>query len=297
MSVLARIAAVCIAMLFAHSSYAQTSGTADAGTYPERPVRIIVPFAAGGLVDVMARLMAEGLSKELGQSFYIDNHGGASGNIGAAMAQRADPDGHSILITSSSFLVNPGFQKVPYDPYGFEAVTILSASPSILVVNPEFPAKSAKELIALIRKQPGKYNFASTGTGSTPHLLAEMLKVELKLDMVHVPFKGGGPALQATAGGHTPIAFAALPPAIPLIKAGRLQPIAIIAPERIKALPDVPTLKESGETALDAQTVLLVMVPKGTSKEIVEKLNKAFIKVSADPQVEQRFEFGRLYAA
>jgi len=296
MSVYVRFAAACFAMIFAHGAHAQ-SNSSGAGDYPSQPVKIIVPFSPGGLVDVMARLMADGLSKELGQTFYVDNHGGASGNIGAAAAQRSAPDGHTIMITSSSFLVNPGFQKVPYDPYGFEPITILSASPSILVVNPDFPAKDVKGLIALIKKAPGKYNFASTGTGSTPHLLGEMFKTELKLDMVHVPFKGGGPALQATAGGHTPIAFAALPPAIPLIKTGRLHPIAIIAPERIKALPDVPTLKESGETDLDARTVLLVMAPKGTSKAIVDKLNSAFIKVSAQPAIEERFEaagFSRL---
>ena len=280
-----RLAAVLVALLCADPSHAQ----GDA--YPSRQVKVLLPFPPGGLVDVMGRLLAQKLSDSLGQTFYVENHGGGGGNIGAAMAQAAAPDGHTMMITSSSFLINPGLQKVPYDPHGgFTAITIPSASPSILVVNPAEGAKSVKELIEAIRRAPGKYSYASAGVGSTPHLQGEMFRLAEKLDMVHVPFGGGGPALQSAVAGHTPIAFTALPPAIPLVKAGQLRPLAVIGPRRISALPDIPTMAEAGSAGQDTETILLALAPAGTPKDIVNKLNREIVKIVAVPEVQQKFE-------
>jgi tripartite-type tricarboxylate transporter receptor subunit TctC len=195
------------------------------------------------------------------------------------------------MITSSSFLINPGLQKVPYDPVGgFTAITIPSASASVLVVNPAESAKTVKELIDAIRKAPGKHSYASAGVGSTPHLQGEMFRLAEKLDMVHVPFGGGGPALQSAVAGHTPIAFTALPPAIPLIKAGQLRALAVIGPKRVSALPDVPTMIEAGVPGQDTETVLLALAPAGTPKDIVSKLHREMVKIIAMPEVQQKFE-------
>jgi tripartite-type tricarboxylate transporter receptor subunit TctC len=284
---LAGLVAAVVALTLAHSVAAQSS------KYPDRPVKVILPFPPGGVVDVMGRLLAHKLSENLGQNFYIENQGGGGGNTGAFAAQRAAPDGYTILITSSSFLVNPGFQKVPYDPLSFEAITIPSASPSVLVVHPSTPAKTVKELAELIRKQPGKYGYASPGTGSPLHLQGEIFKAALDLDMTHVPFAGGGPALQSAVAGHTPIAIAALPPAIPLVQAGSLRALAIFGPKRTAGLPDVPTIGEAGlagSAGLDAETLLLVLAPKGTPKQIVDLLHGQLVKIIALPEVEERFQ-------
>jgi tripartite-type tricarboxylate transporter receptor subunit TctC len=259
-------------------------------SYPTRPVRLVVPFQPGGVVDIMGRLIAQRLSDNLGHNFYVDNRGGGGGNTGAAAAQAAPPDGYTILFTSSTFLVNPGFQKVPYEPVkGFAAITIASASPSILAVNPTVPAKTVSELVASIRQSPDKYSFASTGFGSTPHLQGEMFKLAYKLDLVHVPFGGGGPALQSTVSGHTPLTFAALPPAIPMVKDGLLRALAVVGPERVGALPDVPTMAEVGLPGFDAETILLALAPAGTPRPIVDLLYNEIGKVLREPEILQKF--------
>jgi tripartite-type tricarboxylate transporter receptor subunit TctC len=289
MTSVARLAAILIALSCAGLCHAQ--GVQGDAAYPSRQVKVLLPFPPGGLVDVMGRLLAQKLSEGLGQTFYIENHGGGGGNIGAAMAQAAAPDGHTIMITSSSFLINPGLQKVPYDPVGgFTAITIPSASASVLVVNPAEPSKTVKELVDAIKKAPGKHSYASAGVGSTPHLQGEMFRLANGLDMVHVPFGGGGPALQSAVAGHTPIAFTALPPAVPLIKAGQLRALAVIGPKRVSALPDVPTMAEAGLPGQDTETVLLALAPAGTRKDIVDKLHREIVKIIAIPEVQQRFE-------
>jgi tripartite-type tricarboxylate transporter receptor subunit TctC len=207
------------------------------------------------------------------------------------MVQAAPPDGYTLLITSSSFLINPGLQKVPYDPVGgFTPITIPSASPSVLVVNPAELAKTVKELIETIKKEPGKHSYASAGVGSTPHLQGEMFRLAFGLDMVHVPFGGGGPALQSAVAGHTPIAFAALPPAIPLIKSGHLRALAVIGPKGVSALPGVPTMTEAGLPGQETETVLLVLAPGGTPKQIVNRLHRELVDIIAMPDVQQKFE-------
>jgi tripartite-type tricarboxylate transporter receptor subunit TctC len=253
-----------VAILAANAAYA------DPAAYPVRPVRLVVPFAPGGVVDVMGRLLAQKLGEQLGQNFVIENRGGGGGNTGAALAQAATPDGYTILFTSSTFLVNPALQKVPYDPIaGFVPITITSASPNILVINPGQPAKTVAELVAAIRQSPEKYSFGSTGFGSPAHLHGEMFRLAYKLDLQHVPFGGGGPALQSTAAGHTPLTFASLPPAVPMVQSGLLRALAVVGPERVKSLPDVPTLAEAGVPGFYLKTNLFALAPAGTPRPVV----------------------------
>lgn len=280
-------ATVVVALLAAGVVSAQ-SQSAD---YPNRPVKIVLPFPPGGVADVVGRLVAQKLSEGLGQNFFIENRGGASGNIGAAMVQDAAPDGYTLMITSSSFLINPGLQKVPYNPTGgFAPISVLSASPSILAVHSGQSSKSMKDLIEVVKKEPGKHSYASAGVGSTPHLQGEMFKQAFGLDMVHVPFAGGAPALQSAVGGHTPIVIAALPPAIPLVKSGELRALAIVGPKRTSALPDVPTMTEAGLPGQETETILLALAPAGTPKEIVDRLSREIGKVVAMPDVVQKLD-------
>lgn len=286
-----RAAIVMTAMLSAGAADAQSQGGTPNGAYPNRPVKILLPFPPGGVADVVGRLLAQKLSENTGQNFFVENRGGAAGNIGAAMVQATPPDGYTILLTSSSFLINPGLQKVPYDPVGgFAPITIISASPSILAVHPDQPVKSVKDLIDLVKKEPGKHSYASAGVGSTPHLQGEMFKQAYGLDMVHVPFAGGGPALQSAVGGHTPIVFAALPPAIPLVKGGSLRPLAIVGPKRTSELPDVPTMTEAGLPGQEAETILLALAPAGTPKPIVDMLQREIVKAVNNPDVVKKLD-------
>jgi tripartite-type tricarboxylate transporter receptor subunit TctC len=258
--------------------------------YPDKPVKVIVPFAAGGPTDVMARLIAQKLSESLKQQFYVENRAGAGGNIGMAEAGRAAPDGYTILVASSSFVVNPSlYAKNPYNVFkDFAPVTLAAASPNILVVNSSFPAKSVKELIDILKKEPGKYTIANPGIGTTPQLAAELFKLSLKLDATSVPFNGAGPAIQSAVAGHTPIAFTALPPTSPQVKAGTLRGLAVTSAKRSPALPDVPTLKEAGIADQESETMQGVLAPAGTPKEIVALLNKEIAKAMALPDVKAK---------
>lgn len=271
--------------------HAQDRTAAPGGDYPNRQVRILLPFPPGGVTDVVGRLLAQKMSESTGQNVYVENRAGAAGNIGAAMVQGLEPDGYTFLLTSSSFLINPGLQKVPYDPIGgFEPITIISASPSILAIHPKQSAKSVKELIELVKKDPGKHSYASAGVGSTPHLQGEMFKQAYGLDMVHVPFAGGGPALQSAVAGHTPIVFAALPPAIPLVKSGDIRALAIVGPKRVSALPEVPTMTEAGLPGQEAETILLALAPAGTPKPVVDKLQQEIVKAVQSPDVVKKLD-------
>jgi tripartite-type tricarboxylate transporter receptor subunit TctC len=265
---------------------------AMADSYPVRPVRVIVPFPPGGVVDVMARLLAQKLSEALGQNFYIDNIGGAGGNIGTRTAALAEKDGYTLLVTSSSFVVNPSLHaKVPYDPVkDFIPITIAAASPNVLVVNPSEPATNVAELVEDIRKAPGKYSFASAGVGTTPHLSGELFRLSAGLDLVHVPFQGAGPALESTAGGHTLIAFSSLPAAVPLVKSGSLRALATTSVKRLDALPDVPTMAEQGFSGQEAETLIFVLAPAGTPQETVSELESGLRKILATLEIESRFD-------
>jgi tripartite-type tricarboxylate transporter receptor subunit TctC len=264
----------------------------NAGNYPEKPVRIIVPFAPAGPTDVVARLIAQKLSERLGKQFYIDNVVGAGGNNGMGQAARAPADGYTILFVSSSYVVNPSlYPKIPYDPFkDFQPITVAGDAPNALLVNPAVPAKTVAELIDYIRKNPGKVSYGSAGTGTTPHLSGELFRLTLKLDIVHVPFSGAGPAIQALAGDHTPMAFTSLPPAIPLITEGKIRPLAVSAAKRAAALPNVPTLGEAGLPDQEADTMQAVLVPAGTPRPIVDLLYREIKAIVALPDIKERFE-------
>lgn len=264
--------------------------SASAAGYPDHPVKVIVPFAAGGPTDVMARLIAQKLSEDLKQQFYVENRPGAGGNIGMGEAARAKPDGYTILVASSSYVVNPSlYAKIPYDPFkDFEPITLAAASPNILVVKADFPAKSVKELIELLKKEPNKYTIANPGIGTTPQLAAELFKLQLKVDAISVPFGGAGPAVQSVVAGHTPIGLTALPPTSPQVKAGTLRGLAVTSAKRSPALPDVPTLAEAGVQEQESETMQGFFAPAKTPKEIVDLLNKEIVKIMAMPDVKEK---------
>jgi tripartite-type tricarboxylate transporter receptor subunit TctC len=288
MYLIVRILACSAAVLLTSVGHAQT----PAAGYPDHPVRIIVPFAPAGPTDVVARLVAQKLTESLGKQFFVENHAGAGGNLGMGTAARAASDGYTILFVSSSYVVNPSlYAKVPYDPYkDFAPVTVVGDAPNILAVHPSLPASTVKELVGLIRSNPGKYNFASAGTGTTPHLSGELFKLSLGLDLIHVPFNGAGPAMQSAIAGHTPIAFSSLPPAIPLIKGGQLRALAVSAKTRASVLPDVPTMEEAGLVGQDADTFQAMLVPAGTPKEIVDLLHREVVKSLKMPDLRQRLD-------
>src|SRR6202167_6198159 len=224
------------------------AGPTSAGAYPDHPVKIIAPFTAGGPSDLVARLLADKLSQALGQSFYVEDHPGAGGNIGMMQVARSAPDGYTILMASSSYVVNPRlYAHNPYDPFkNFEPITLAVAAPNILIAHPSVPAKTVKELIALLQANPGKYAIANAGLGTTPELAAELFKLDFKLDQPSVPYGGGAPAIQAVIANQTPVGFANLTPPAPHILAGTLHGVAVTALKRSDALPDVPTMIEAG---------------------------------------------------
>ena len=252
-----------------------------AQAYPARSVRVIVPFAPGGATDIIARLILQELSKLLGQQFYVENLPGASGNIGTGQAARAVPDGYTVLFAFSSHVTNPSmFDKLPYDPVrDFAPVTLAVTSPAVLTINPSVPAKTMEDLIALIKASPGKYSFASGGTGTQPHLAGEQLRLSLGLDLVHVPHNGGGPALVSVLGGHVPMSFTTLSPAVPHIKDGTLRALAVTSRTRSQTVPDVPTMTEAGYPDIEGDTWVGVLVPIGTDPQIITLLNREIVKI------------------
>jgi tripartite-type tricarboxylate transporter receptor subunit TctC len=276
------------ALVIAAAGHAQDH--AQDASYPNRPVRIIVPFAAGGPPDVISRIVGQKLSERWGQQVYVENHPGAGGNTGTATAARAAPDGYTLYMMSTGFMVNPSlYAKVPYDPIkDFVPVTIAAASPNILFVNPVVPARSVGELIALIKSSPGKYSYAQPSTGSTPHLSGELFKLQYGLDLVTVPFNGASLAVNSTIAGHTPIAFTALPPAIANIKEGNLRGLAVTAAKRSPALPDVPTMAEAGIPDQEAETINGLLAPAGTPDEIVARINRDTVAALSLPDVKER---------
>jgi len=278
------LALVCAAPVCAGSPAAQT--------YPSRPVRMIVPFAAGGPTDVIARIVSQKLSETWGQQIYAENVPGGGGNTGAAMAARAPADGYTILVVSTGFIVNPSmYAKVPYDPVkDFAPVTLVASSPNVLSVYPPLPAKSVRELIELVKANPGTYSFAQPGTGSTPHLAGELFKLKFGLDLVTVPFNGAALAINSTMGGHTPVAFTALPPAMANIKDGKLRGLAVLSLKRAAVLPEVPTMAEAGVTDQESDTLTGVVVPAGTPREIVDRWQSEIARVVALPEVKQRLQ-------
>jgi tripartite-type tricarboxylate transporter receptor subunit TctC len=282
-----RIIAGVAVLLLAGLGLAQAQGT-----YPNRNVRVIVPFGAGGPTDVIARVVAQKLAESLGQQFYVENLPGAGGNTGTATAAKAPGDGYTLLVVSTGFMVNPSlYAKVPYDPVkDFAPLTLVAESPNVLFVHPSVPARSVKELIDLVKANPGKYSYAQPSTGSTPHLSGELFKLTYDLDLVMVPFTSAALAVSSTLAGHTPVAFTALPPAIANIKEGKLRGLAVLSEKRVTALPDVPTFAEAGVRDQEAYTLTGIVVPAGTPKEIVDRLNREIVKIGALPDVKARLD-------
>jgi tripartite-type tricarboxylate transporter receptor subunit TctC len=264
--------------------------SADAQQYPARPLRIVVPFAAGGASDVVARLLAQKLTESLGQPVIVDNRPGAGANIGIGIVAKAPPDGYTLLVSSSAFTVNPTlYSKIPYDPYkDFQPLTCVGSSPNILAVHPAFAAKSVKELIELVRSQPGKHNYSSPGAGTTPHLSGEMLRIAFKLDLRHIPYGGAGPQVQSLISGQVPIGFASVPSFAPQVKAGQLRGLAVTADKRVAALPEVPAMGELGIAGMSGDTFQGVLVPAGTPKQITGRLYADIKKALAAAEVRER---------
>lgn len=258
--------------------------------YPNRFVRVIVASAAGGPPDTIMRIVAQKLSESLGQQFVIENIPAGAGNVGAASAARAPADGYTILAPTSSIVINPGFYaKLGFDPVrDFESVTLVAVSPHVLVVHPSFPANTVRELISLVKENPGKYTYASPGTGTTGELAAELFKLRIGLDLLRVPFNGGAPAMTSTLGGHTPIAFVALPSAATYMLDGKVRGLAVTSGQRIVEFPGLPTLAEAGVPEQESSFWQCILVPLGTPRDIVDFLHREIARIVGLPDVKRR---------
>jgi tripartite-type tricarboxylate transporter receptor subunit TctC len=272
------------ALLVAGASFAQTSA------YPDRPVKMIAPFAPGGPVDAVARVLAPKLSEGFGQQFYVENHPGGSGNIGTALAAKAAADGYTILVISSTLVVNPSlFAKLGFDTTSDLApVSLVGVSPQVLLVHPSVPAASVKELVAWVKASPGQYSYAHAGLGTPGYLAGEMLKQAFGLDLVAVSFNGGGPAITSTIGGHTPILYTSISTAAGHIKQGTVRALAVTGARRSPALPDVPTLAEAGAPGQESDIILGVLVPVGTPRGVIDRLHREIVRIVALPDVRER---------
>ena len=269
------------------TAHAQTS----AQTYPGRPVRMIVPYPPGGPTDVLARIVAVKLSEALGQAFSIDNKAGASGMIGSAEVAKAAPDGYTLLGNASIHVINPSlYPKAAFDAiHDFTPVSQLAGVPLILVVNHDLPVKNVRELIAYAKANPGKLNFASSGNAAAPHLAGESFKIAAGVQMQHVPYKGSAPALTDLIGGQVQLMFDSMPSALPHIKVGKLRALAVTTARRSAAVPDLPTVAEAGVPGYDISTWYGLWAPKGTPRDIVERLAGETAKILKQPDVRERY--------
>lgn len=290
---LTQAALACAAALAAASvAHAQAPAKA-ANAYPTKPVRLVVAFPPGGSTDIIARLVGQRLGDKLGQQVVIDNRPGAGGTIGTEIAARSTPDGYTLTMgTTSTHVIAVGaYSRLKYDPMkDFEPITLVASTPYLLVVNPGVKANTLKELIALAKSQPGKLNYASAGTGTTTQLAMEMLNRAAGLDVVHVPFNGNGPANTATIGGQVQVLFGSMPAVLPMAKAGRLRPLAVGTAKRSPALPDVPTVAESGFPGFEVSLWLAFFAPKGTPAPILKRLHTDLVAIAKTPEMKDQFE-------
>lgn len=264
-----------------------------AQSFPERPITMVVPFAAGGSTDVVARIIAQKMSEDLGQQVIVQNVAGAGGNLGADNVARADPDGYTILMgTVATHALNPLILKsTPYDPEkDFSPVSLLVVVPNVLVVNPELPAKNVQELVALLKAEPDKYSYASSGNGTPLHLSGELFKSMAGVSMQHIPYKGAGPALNDVIGNQVPIMFDNLPSSSGHIKAGTLRALAVTTAERAPSFPDLPTVAESGIPGYETYTWNALFAPAKTPNDVVMRLNASANKALTDPAVIERMK-------
>jgi tripartite-type tricarboxylate transporter receptor subunit TctC len=266
------------------------AGAQDAAKdYPNRPIKFIVPYPPAGGTDIVARTLTEPLAALLGQPIIVDNRGGAAGNIGTDLVAKSTPDGYTLLFTLSSHTINPKlYDRLPFDvERDFVPISLAAMIPQILVANPGVPITNVKELIALARAQPGKLNYASVGTGSPAHIAGELFKLKTGIDMVHVPYKGGGPAITDTLGGQVQLAFVSLPAALQYVKAGRLRALAVTSDARSIAAPDIPTITESGVDCV-VNSWYGALAPAKTPSAVVARLQAAFAKMLAMPEIRQK---------
>jgi tripartite-type tricarboxylate transporter receptor subunit TctC len=259
--------------------------------YPDRPIRLVVPFAPGGVTDTSGRVVAEALARRLGQSIVVENKAGASGNIGTQQVAQAAPDGYTLVLGfDGTLVINPHvFANFPIDVMkDLAPVGKIGDAALIVVAHPSFPAKGVKELIAYSKAQPSGVSYGSSGVGGTPHLVGELLALQTGAKLVHVPYKGGGAAMQDALGGNIPLVFTAVAGASTHIKSGRLVPVAVSSGKRLEALPDVPTFVESGVAGLEASSWVAILAPAGTPRAVVEKLNRELNAVLASPEMVQK---------